>query len=193
MIRLVKLQFLKGFSYVPQEAACRYLLEIDSSWPLALHSLTPWETWNCFSAKWILLLRPHGDIAHGSAIKTFIFSFLRFYLHLERGEGRGRERERNQCVVASPMAPTGDLAHTPGMCPDWELNWWPLGSKPTLNPLSYTARASNQDFLNTAMSPAGLLRFAQCAFIFPCRWDFVGYCGTFHSCTFGWLHQDPRC
>ena len=25
--------------------------------------------------------------------------------------------------------PTGDLAHNPGMCPDWELNWWPSGSQ----------------------------------------------------------------
>ena len=25
-------------------------------------------------------------------------------------------------------APTGDLAHNPGMCPDWELNQRPFGS-----------------------------------------------------------------
>ena len=24
------------------------------------------------------------------------------------------------------MPPTGDLAHNPGMCPDWELNQWPF-------------------------------------------------------------------
>ena len=34
-------------------------------------------------------------------------------LFLERGEGREKERERNI---------TGDLAHNPGMYPDWELN-----------------------------------------------------------------------
>ena len=26
-------------------------------------------------------------------------------------------------------APTTDLACNPGMCPDWESNWWPLGSQ----------------------------------------------------------------
>ena len=25
------------------------------------------------------------------------------------------------------MPPTGDLAHNPGMCPDWESNWRPFG------------------------------------------------------------------
>ena len=25
--------------------------------------------------------------------------------------------------------PTGDLAHNPGMCPDWELNQWDFGSQ----------------------------------------------------------------
>ena len=42
------------------------------------------------------------------------------YVFLERGEGK--EREKDQCVVASCMPSTGDLACNPGMCPDWELN-----------------------------------------------------------------------
>ena len=30
--------------------------------------------------------------------------------------------------MAAPRAsPTGDLAHNPGMCPDWELNQQPFG------------------------------------------------------------------
>ena len=33
-----------------------------------------------------------------------------------------REEEKHQCVVAFHAPPTGDLAHSPGMCPDWELN-----------------------------------------------------------------------
>ena len=45
------------------------------------------------------------------------------YLFLEKGEERGREREKDQCVVASHMPPTGDLACNPGMGPDWESNW----------------------------------------------------------------------
>ena len=40
-----------------------------------------------------------------------------------------REGEKHQCMVASCMSPTGDLAHNPGMYPDWELNWQPFGSQ----------------------------------------------------------------
>ena len=45
----------------------------------------------------------------------------------KRGEGEGeREGEKHHCVVASCVHPTGDLAHNPGMCPDWESNWRPF-------------------------------------------------------------------
>ena len=40
------------------------------------------------------------------------------------------------------MPPTGDLAHNPGMCPDWESNHRPFGSQPVLNPLSYTSQGT---------------------------------------------------
>ena len=43
------------------------------------------------------------------------------YLLLDREEG-DREGEKHQCVVASHAPPTGDLAHNPGLCPDWESN-----------------------------------------------------------------------
>ena len=33
-----------------------------------------------------------------------------------------RVGQKRQCVIASHMSPTGDLAHNPGMYPDWELN-----------------------------------------------------------------------
>ena len=57
---------------------------------------------------------------------TLIF-FQRFYIFIfrERGEGNVKERERNIDVleihqlVASHTPPTGDLAHNPGVCPDW--------------------------------------------------------------------------
>ena len=42
------------------------------------------------------------------------------YLFLEREE---REREKYQCVFASHVPPSGDLACKPGMCPNWESNW----------------------------------------------------------------------
>ena len=46
-----------------------------------------------------------------------------------------REKERNINVwevhhlVASHIPSTGQLAHNPGMCPDWELNWQPFSSQ----------------------------------------------------------------
>ena len=49
------------------------------------------------------------------------------YLFLEGGRDGEREGEKNQYVVASHAPPTGDLAHNPGMCPDWELNQWLFG------------------------------------------------------------------
>ena len=50
------------------------------------------------------------------------------YLFLERGEGREKERERNINVWLPLTHPQlGDLACNPGICPDWESNWRPLG------------------------------------------------------------------
>ena len=46
-----------------------------------------------------------------------------------RGRNGEREEEKYQCVVASHMPLTGDLAHNPGMCPDWEWNQRPFGSQ----------------------------------------------------------------
>ena len=59
------------------------------------------------------------------------------YLFLERGREGEREGEKHRRVVASRALPTGDMAHNPGMCPDWELNQRPLVHRPTLNPLSH--------------------------------------------------------
>ena len=53
----------------------------------------------------------------------FLKSF--FILFLERGRGE-KERERNISMWLPLVPPTGDLAHNPGMCPDWELNQDPL-------------------------------------------------------------------
>ena len=67
--------------------------------------------------------------------------FQRFYLfYFQRKVGREKEREKYQCVVASQVAPTGDLACNPDMFPDWKSNWQPFGSQPVLNPLSYTSQ-----------------------------------------------------
>ena len=62
--------------------------------------------------------------------KNYSLSFFKilFIFRVRRWEGE-REGEKHQCVVASSIPPTGDLAHSPGMCPDWELNWQPFGSQ----------------------------------------------------------------
>ena len=38
-------------------------------------------------------------------------------------------RGRETTVVASQVPPTGDLAHNPSMCSDWELNQQPFASQ----------------------------------------------------------------
>ena len=55
-----------------------------------------------------------------SLLETFLF-FLKilFIIFRERGREGEREGEKHQCVVASCVPPTGDLAHNPGMCYDW--------------------------------------------------------------------------
>ena len=64
---------------------------------------------------------------HKKKIKPAEEFFKRFYLFISKEGGREGEREgeKHQCVVAS-FAPTiGDLAHNPGMCPEWESTWQP--------------------------------------------------------------------
>ena len=55
--------------------------------------------------------------------KDFIYLFI-----FREGKG-GREGEKHQCVVASYAPRLGDLAHNPGMCPDWESNQQSFGLK----------------------------------------------------------------
>ena len=65
-----------------------------------------------------------------SPILIFFLFFKGFiYLFIFRKSGREGEREgeKHQCVVAYHAPPTGDLAHNPGMCPDWESDQRPFG------------------------------------------------------------------
>ena len=63
------------------------------------------------------------------------------------GKGRRkRERKKCQCMVTSHTPPTGDLAHSPGMCPDWESNQRSLGLQASA-PLSHTSWAMNVIFM----------------------------------------------
>ena len=59
----------------------------------------------------------------GQKEKGGFYMYIKYfiYLVLEKGKGK-REGKKHQCVVASSEPPTGDLAHNPGICPDWESN-----------------------------------------------------------------------
>ena len=48
------------------------------------------------------------------------------FIFRKRGREGDREGEKHQ-LVASHIPPDGDLAHNPGMCPDWESNQRPFG------------------------------------------------------------------
>ena len=56
----------------------------------------------------------------------FFFNFI-YFIFRQTGKGREREREKHQCMVVSFVAPTGDVPHNSGICPDCELNQWPCG------------------------------------------------------------------
>ena len=89
--------------------------------------------------------------------------FKKYFIYLfnfrERGREGEREGEKLQCVVASYMAPTEDLARNPGMCPDWELNQQHFGSQPVLNPLSYTSQGITLD-LNSLVWHVEVMAFS---------------------------------
>ena len=69
-----------------------------------------------------LLIISHLNIFKKIFKKDFIC------LLLERGEG-GRKKGRETCEKYNHMAPAGDLAHNPGMCPDWDSNRRSFGSQ----------------------------------------------------------------
>ena len=56
-------------------------------------------------------------------ISFFFFKILFIFIFRERGREGERKGEKYQCVLASHAPPTGDLAHSPGMWPDWESNY----------------------------------------------------------------------
>ena len=58
-----------------------------------------------------------------------------------------REGEIHQSL-ASLTPPTGDLAHNPGMCPDWESNWQPFGSEAGTQSTEPRQPGQKHNFLN---------------------------------------------
>ena len=43
-------------------------------------------------------------------------------------------------------APKWDPTCNPGMCPDWEWNWWPFVHRSVLNPLSHSSQGESMGF-----------------------------------------------
>ena len=73
---------------------------------------------------WVLTGQVKVDMVNKFFFKDFIYLFFR-----EKGKQGEREGEKHQCVVASCVPPTGDLARNPGMCLHRESNQWLFGSK----------------------------------------------------------------
>ena len=59
-------------------------------------------------------------------IQYYYYLCIYVCISRERGWEGGRKEEKHQCVIASCVLPIGDLACNPGMCNDWESNWWPF-------------------------------------------------------------------
>ena len=45
---------------------------------------------------------------------------------MEKGKERNINVQEIHRSVDSYIPPAEDLAHNPGICPDWELNWQPF-------------------------------------------------------------------
>ena len=92
-------------------------------------------------ASWFWEKGQHCSLALACFLKLFL---KRFYLFIFRERGREieREGEKHQCVVASHMPPTGDLAHNPGMgAQTGNRTGGPLLRSPVLDPLSHTIQS----------------------------------------------------
>ena len=100
---------------------------------------------------------PRFDAAYtyfNISISKKVFMKILFIYFQTEGKGK-RKREKHPCVVAFHRRLTGDLAHNPGMCPDWESNHEALVCRPVLNPLSYSSQGFPKRFLNvTSMETA---------------------------------------
>ena len=59
------------------------------------------------------------------SLKSINIFLKSLFIYFER-EGKGRGRETSMCGCLS-RTPARDLAHNPGMCPDWESNCDPSG------------------------------------------------------------------
>ena len=85
----------------------------------------PWAL-TANAARFPVAMEPLQHICRDFYLVDFFCYFLKkLYLFIFRERERDGERERgkHQCVVSSHTPSTGDLAHNPGICPDWQSNW----------------------------------------------------------------------
>ena len=127
------LSFIGKYKTVPLCACNAYILSSIIGELQLLHILNIW----CSQSSILNHSRVCGILSHWW---FYFFKILFIYFQRETKGGRKREREKHQCVVASHSSPTGDLAHHPGMYPDWESNRQHFDSQPTLSSLSYTSQ-----------------------------------------------------
>ena len=108
-----------------------------------LSTLVRWVWWadnvRCLRFREVNVTSPQSHsledrcrLLFGSAYSKADDAFFKkdfIYLFLEMGREGESEGEKHQCVVASQAPSTGDQAHNPGLCPDWESKWHPFGSQ----------------------------------------------------------------
>ena len=107
-----------------------YMLEYR--WLFAVFLRSPM----CFTGaegKWTPLppISPPSSSENILEVSIFLIFKNMLFIYFWR-EGREIEKERERNInMWLPLAcpPTGDLAHNPGMCPDWESNLRPFGSQ----------------------------------------------------------------
>ena len=84
-----------------------------------------------FISSLALIGHSNNDLANSFIVFIlFYFYFLKdfiYFIFTQRGREGEKEGEKHQCVVASHVPHTGDLACNPGMCSEWELNQRPFG------------------------------------------------------------------
>ena len=99
----------------------------------------------------------------------FVYLFLKIlFTYRERGREGERDGEKHQCVVASHVPSTGDLAPNPGMCPNWELNQRPFGSQALTQSteLFHPSQGSSFIYLKRTMYKTSNILFPNtCSFI----------------------------
>ena len=97
------------------------------------------EEWE--DTAWLMRQQPHWGDSHQSlpffpkvleclpvGFSNFLLSNLFYFFNFVY--------LKHQCMVASCMPPTGDLACNPDKCPEWELNQWLFSSQASTQPIT---------------------------------------------------------